>query len=128
MTGYIQKFVSSQVSRCCVKEYWRVRQGLEGLEKVCTEFEAELRRNRALAEKLKGETAKGLRDADMAQRTHDTPPGMQYDNVEPTAFFMALADEFERKIVEVKAQIDVAQGYLRHVLNPTPLTAEGEWW
>lgn len=120
-----QKTYSSEVSRCCVKEYWKVEEELQKLKKMVDDFEVELQKNRNLAEKLKQDTAKGLQDADMAQRTFNTPPGMQYDNVEPTKFFIELADEFERKVLEIKRQIEAINSHLRYMLNPTPLTPEG---
>lgn len=120
-----QKTYSSEVSRCCVKEYWKVEDELVTLRKIVDDFEVELQKNRALAEKLKQDTAKGLQDADMAQRTFNTPPGMQYDHVEPTKFFTELADEFERKVLEIKRQIEATNSHLRYLLNPTPLSPEG---
>lgn len=101
---------------------------LDVLLKVIDNFEGELQKNRALAEKLKQDTAKGLQDADMAQRTFNTPPGMQYDNVEPTRFFLELADEFEKKIQELKMQIEATNSYLKHTLNPTSLSPEGTFF
>lgn len=120
-----QKTYSSEVSRCCVKEYWKMDESLEKLQKVVDAFEVELQKNRTLAEKLKQDTAKGLQDADMAQRTFNTPPGMQYDNVEPTKFFIELADEFERKVQTLKTQIEATNSHLKYMFNPTSLTPEG---
>lgn len=120
-----QKTYSSDVSRCCVKEYWKVQENLEALQKVMDDFEGELKKNRALAEKLKQDTAKGLQNADMAQRTYNTPPGMQYDNVEPIKFFVELAEEFEKKVQDLKRQIEVTNNHLKYMMKPTPLTPEG---
>lgn len=97
------------------------------LQKVVDTFEVELQQNRLLAEKLKQETAKGLQDADMAQRTFNTPPGMQYDNVEPSKFFVELVDGFERKVQTIKRQIEATNSHLKHMFNPTPLTPEGSF-
>lgn len=90
------------------------------------DFAVELQKNRTLAEKLKQETAKGLQHADMAQRTFNTPPGMQYDNVEPSKFFTALTDEFEKKVQLIKRQIETTNGHLRYLFKPTPLSPEGK--
>lgn len=121
-----QKTYSSEVSRCCVKEYWKMEESLDKLQKVVDSFEVELQKNRNLAEKLKQDTAKGLHDADVAHRTFNTPPGMQYDNVEPTKFFLELADEFEKKVQELKRQIEATNSHLKYMLNPTALTPEGK--
>jgi len=56
----------------------------------------------------------------MAQRTHDTPPGLQYDNTAPLAYFAERVSNFERDIQLFRQEIETAE---RHVKSQTQAAA-----
>lgn len=60
-----------------------------------------------------------LQHTEMAQRTHDTPPGLQYDNTAPLQYFAELVAGFERDIKLFRQEIENAE---RHVHARVQLT------
>lgn len=122
-----QKACSSEVSRCSVKDFRSVESEINNINKLLKEVEIELQRNRSIAQKLKFDTAKGLQSADIAQRTFNTPPGLQYNNVAPLNFFLDLADGFEKKIQEMKMQIENMSCYVRNLNRVGNVGSQGSY-
>ncbi|XP_030758278.1 nuclear pore complex protein Nup58-like isoform X2 [Sitophilus oryzae] len=119
-----QRNHSSDITRCSVKDFRRVEQEIGQLNGQINGIESQLQKNRQLAEKLKYDTANTVRNVEMAQRTHDTPPGLQYENTAPLRFFLDLADQFERDMQNLKMQIEAADKYVKNNKNPDSLTPQ----
>nr|CAI5862322.1 unnamed protein product [Callosobruchus analis] len=119
-----QKMYSSDIARCSVREFRKVEQEIDHLMNLLSDVESQLLKNRHLAEKLKYDTAKCLQNVEMAQRTQDTPPGLQYENTAPLKFFMELADQFEREMQVLKYQIESADNYVKNHRSPDALTPQ----
>ncbi|VEN34918.1 unnamed protein product [Callosobruchus maculatus] len=119
-----QKMFSSDIARCSVREFRKVEQEIDHLMNLLSDVESQLLKNRHLAEKLKYDTAKCLQNVEMAQRTQDTPPGLQYENTAPLKFFMELADQFEREMQVLKYQIESADNYVKNHRSPDALTPQ----
>lgn len=92
---------------------------------LLNEVEKQLQNNRCVAEKLKHDTAVVLQNVEIAQRTFDTPPGLQYDNTNPLNFFTELADTFEKDMYALKMQIDNTDKYVKNLGKQTPLNSQG---
>lgn len=119
-----QKQHSSDIARCSVRDFRRVEQEIDQLNNQLHEVESQLQKNRQLAEKLKYDTAKTVQNVEIAQRTHDTPPGLQYENTAPLNFFLNLANQFEREMQNLKVQIETADKYVKNHKNPDVLTPQ----
>ncbi|KAJ1521371.1 hypothetical protein ONE63_003047 [Megalurothrips usitatus] len=89
------------------------------MKQVLSSSTAGLQRLRSVGDKLKSDTAKALQHTEMAQRTHDTPPGLQYDNTAPLLYFAELVSGFERDIKLFRQEIENAE---RHVHSRVQLT------
>ncbi|KAH1026697.1 hypothetical protein HUJ05_000327 [Dendroctonus ponderosae] len=113
-----QKAHSSDISRCSIRDFRRVEQEIDLLTSQLNEVETELQRNRQVAEKLKYDTAKTVQHVEMAQRTHDTPSGLQYENTAPMKFFSNLADDFENSMQSLKLQIETMEKYVKNLKGP----------
>ena len=61
-----------------------------------------LSRNHALLDKIKVEAAQEILNAEVAQRTKDTPRGLQYENMAPYEFFTRLIAKFEMQMVHYR--------------------------
>lgn len=120
-----QKLYSSDIARCSIRDFKKVEQEIDLLNNTLSEVECQLQKNRYLAEKLKYDTAKNLQNIEMAQRTQDTPPGLQYENSAPLKFFLELADQFEKEMQALKIQIEAADKYVKNNRNPDTLTPQG---
>ncbi|KAJ8927144.1 hypothetical protein NQ314_020417 [Rhamnusium bicolor] len=120
----LQKLHSSDIARCSVRDFRRVEQEIDLLNNLLNDVEYQLQKNRHLAEKLKYDTAKCLQNVEMAQRTQDTPPGLQYENTAPLRYFLELANQFEREMQSLKIQIESADKYVKNHRNPDTLTPQ----
>ncbi|KAK9738315.1 hypothetical protein QE152_g9933 [Popillia japonica] len=119
-----QKHFSSDVARISSKEFRKVTNYVDQVGNALNEVEKQLQNNRTAADKLKMDTAKGLQNIEMAQRTMDTPPGLQYDNIMPMMFFKELVDNFEKELQNLKLQIEYTDKYVRNFEKPVPLNSQ----
>ncbi|CAH1175853.1 unnamed protein product [Phaedon cochleariae] len=119
-----QKLHSSDIARCSVRDFRKVESEIDTLTKLLTDVESQLQKNRHLAEKLKYDTAKCLQSVEIAQRTQDTPPGLQYENTAPLKYFLDLADKFEAEMQSLKVQIESADNYVKNYRSPNTLTPQ----
>lgn len=122
-----QKSYSSEIARCSISEFRKVETEIDLLNNLLNDVENELQKNRLIAEKLKYETTKCFQNVDMAQRTHDTPPGLQYENVAPTKFFRELVDHFDHEMHKLKVQIDSIDKFAKNYQNPNVLGPQGKY-
>lgn len=120
-----QKSYSSDVARFSIKEFKKVESEIDSAGNLLNDVEKQLQNNRAVAEKLKHDTVKVLQNVEIAQRTYDTPPGLQYDNTSPLIFFTDLADTFEKEMYALKLQIDNTDKYVKNLGKQTPLSSQG---
>ncbi|XP_057657708.1 nuclear pore complex protein Nup58 [Diorhabda carinulata] len=119
-----QKIHSSDIAKCSIRDFRKVEQDIIQLTTLLSEVESQLQKNRQIAENLKYDTARCLKDVEIAQRTQDTPPGLQYENIAPLKFFLNLADKFEREMQVLKIQIEGADNYVKNHKSSNPLTPQ----
>ncbi|XP_017772516.1 PREDICTED: nucleoporin p58/p45 isoform X2 [Nicrophorus vespilloides] len=119
-----QKIYSSDVARYSIKEFRRVESDIDQVNNLLNEVEKQLQMNKNVAEKLKYDTAKGLQHVEMAQRTYDTPMGLQYENTAPYLFFVELVDNFERELQNMKLQIENTDKYVKNIGKSSPLSSQ----
>ena len=62
----------------------KVQEEISSLKKLVSAVSSGLHKNAVAIEALKSESGKELKHAEIAQRTKDTPPGLQYENSAPT--------------------------------------------
>lgn len=92
---------------------------------ILTTLAGSVQRDRAFADKLKQDTAKALQNAEIAQRTNDTPPGLQYENNAPLLFFMELTENFEHDLMLFRSQIETTEKHIQTMMTPKTLTPQG---
>ncbi len=71
---------------------------LRTLNSLVKSLAAGLSRSKASMDRLKIDAAQELLNVEIAQRTRDTPPALQYENVAPYAYFERLAAGFEAQV------------------------------
>lgn len=104
----------------------RCAEDTASLMELLTTLAGSVQRDRSLADKLKQDTAKALQNAEIAQRTHDTPAGLQYENNAPLLFFMELAESFEQDLLLFRSQIESTEKHIHTMVTPKTLTPQGE--
>lgn len=61
----------------------------------------------------------------MAQRTHELPPGLQYDNVAPIEYFTELVARFEHDMQVFRQEIETTEKHIQSLSHPVALTPQG---
>lgn len=119
-----QKGLSSDIARGSVKPLHKVQEDTESLKQMLAGLTSGFQRNVALADKLKADTAKCLHHAEMAQRTHELPPGLQYDNVAPIEYFTELVARFEHDMQVFRQEIETTEKHIQSLSHPVALTPQ----
>ncbi|XP_015115321.1 probable nucleoporin Nup58 isoform X2 [Diachasma alloeum] len=119
-----QKSLSSDIARGSARPLTRCSEDTASLMEMLTTLAGSVQRDRSLVDKLKLDTAKALQSAEIAQRTHDTPPGLQYENNAPLLFFMELAETFEQDLMLFRSQIETTEKLIQTMLTPRALTPQ----
>lgn len=121
-----QKVLSSDIARGSARPLNRCAEDTASLMELLTTLAGSVQRDRSAADKLKQDTAKALQSSEVAQRTHDTPPGLQYENNAPLLFFMELADSFEHDLLLFRSQIETTEKHIQTMMTPKTLTPQGK--
>ncbi|XP_050593178.1 nucleoporin p58/p45 isoform X2 [Bombus affinis] len=119
-----QKVLSSDIARGSARPLNRCAEDTASLMELLTTLAGSVQRDRSAADKLKQDTAKALQSSEVAQRTHDTPPGLQYENNAPLLFFMELADSFEHDLLLFRSQIETTEKHIQTMMTPKTLTPQ----
>ncbi|XP_011297601.1 probable nucleoporin Nup58 isoform X1 [Fopius arisanus] len=119
-----QKSLSSDIARGSARPLTRCAEDTASLMEILTTLAGSVQRDRSLVDKLKQDTAKALQSAEIAQRTHDTPPGLQYENNAPLLFFMELAETFEQDLMLFRSQIETTERHIQTMMTPRTLTPQ----
>ncbi|XP_012149567.1 nuclear pore complex protein Nup58 isoform X2 [Megachile rotundata] len=119
-----QKVLSSDIARGSARPLTRCAEDTASLMELLTTLAGAVQRDRCAADKLRQDTAKALQSAEIAQRTHDTPPGLQYENNAPLLFFMELADNFEHDLMLFRSQIETTEKHIQTMMTPKTLTPQ----
>ncbi|XP_029167516.1 probable nucleoporin Nup58 isoform X3 [Nylanderia fulva] len=120
----IQKGLSSDIARGSARPLTRCAEDTASLMEILSTLSGSVQRDRSSADKLKQDTAKALQSSEIAQRTHDTPPGLQYENNAPLHFFMELAESFEHDLMLFRSQIETTEKHIQAMMAPRTLTPQ----
>ncbi|XP_053985880.1 nucleoporin p58/p45 isoform X1 [Hylaeus volcanicus] len=119
-----QKVLSSDIARGSARPLNRCAEDTTLLMEMLTTLAGSVQRDRSSADKLKQDTARALQNAEIAQRTHDTPLGLQYENNAPLLFFMELVDNFEHDLMLFRSQIETTEKHIQAMMTPKTLTPQ----
>ena len=70
------------------------------------------------------EAAQEIQNAEIAQRTRDTPPGLQYENLAPYDYFSTLLSKFETQMLHYRRQIEETEQHLHSMTTGQQLSPE----
>jgi len=117
-----QKCVREEISRMSSKPMYKVKEDVASLKQLLSLVSNALHRNTVIISKLKQESAQELKHAEIAHRTKDTPPGLQYENTAPNMYFSSLVEDFEMRMVMYRQQIEEMETHLAAMNQPSTLT------
>uniref|UniRef100_T1IU06 Nucleoporin p58/p45 n=1 Tax=Strigamia maritima TaxID=126957 RepID=T1IU06_STRMM len=119
-----QKNIREEISRISSKPLYNVQKETESLKHLLSVVSNGIQRNAAIVEKLKHETAQELKNAEIAQRTRETPPGLQYENTAPTEYFQNLVAVFENRMQLYRQKIEQMERHLTGLSQCAALTPQ----
>ncbi|XP_021352360.1 nucleoporin p58/p45-like isoform X2 [Mizuhopecten yessoensis] len=119
-----EKSVQDGLARMSSKPMYKVQEDVMALKQLLSVVSNGVQRNTCAVEKLKREMTQELKHAEMAQRTKDIPPGLQYENTAPTEYFQHLVEDFEHQMLLYRQQIETLEGHLASLHQPSKLSPE----
>ncbi|XP_037047331.1 nuclear pore complex protein Nup58 isoform X3 [Bradysia coprophila] len=113
-----QKTMSSNIARTSTRKLFNVSKELQNCDLKLSEISNYVANNYAAVKALRQETAVAIRQAEMAQRTHETPPGLQFENTAPLKYFLELVHKFEADMLTFRNQVTLTEKHIRSLTNP----------
>lgn len=119
-----QKTTSSEITRSTDRKLKTVTDEIQRLSCSIQEASNTVDTNRSIIKHLRNETAKVIENADMAQRTHETPSGLQFENTLPQIYFKELIQRYETDLLNLKHQVELTEKHLQSLANPQNFSAQ----
>ena len=107
-----ERSISSDIAHVSPKVHKKIAEEIAAMNQLVSTLMTGLSRNHALLDKIKVEAAQEILNAEIAQRTKDTPRGLQYENVAPYEYFTRLVLKFEGQMVHYRRQIEETEQHL----------------
>ncbi|XP_031637892.1 nuclear pore complex protein Nup58 isoform X2 [Contarinia nasturtii] len=119
-----QKTISSDIVRASSRKITNVNTELDTLNWALAEIHSNVETNFAAIKQLRAETNKARQEAEIAQRTHETPAGLQFENTAPLQYFMEMVQKFESDMLTIRKQLELTETHIRSLTNPQTFTAD----
>lgn len=119
-----QKTISSDIARTSQRRLNYVATETQNVKSTLNELADSVETNRSSIKALRTETGHVIHHAEMAQRTHETPPGLQFENGTPLMYFADLVHKFENDLIVFKNQVEMTEKHMRSLANPQSFTGQ----
>lgn len=119
-----QKTLSSDIVRTSSRKIKNINSDLNALNWSLADIHSNVETSFIGIKQLRTETNKARREAEIAQRTHETPAGLQFENTAPLHYFMELVQKFEHDMLNIRKQLELTETHIRSLTNPQAFTAE----
>lgn len=119
-----QKTLSSDIVRTSSRKIRNINSELNALNWSLADIHANVEANFIGIKQLRNETNKSRQEAEIAQRTQETPAGLQFENVAPLHYFMELVQKFENDMLTIRKQLELTETHIRSLTNPQAFTAD----
>lgn len=119
-----QKTISSDIVRASSRKITNINSELEKLNWALAEIHSNVENNFLAIKQLRTETNKARQEAEIAQRTQETPSGLQFENTAPLYYFMDLLRKFESDMLTIRRQLELTETHIRSLTNPQPFTGD----
>lgn len=119
-----QKTLSSDIARTSQRRLNYVATETQTVQSTLAELSDAVEANCSSVKALRAETGQVIQQAEMAQRTHETPAGLQFENTAPLLYFAGLVGRFEHELIAFKNQVELTEKHMRSLSNPQSFTGQ----
>lgn len=119
-----QKTLSSDIGRTSTSKLTNVSGEIMNLQWALQEIANSVEANYNQIKLLRKETSKTIQSVEMAQRTQDTPVGLQFENNAPFQFFQNLVAKYEHDLINFRQQIALTERHMHSITNPQNVAPE----
>ena len=120
----IQKTISSDIGRTSTTKLTNVSGGIKNLQWALQDIANSVETTYKQIKLLRGETNKVIQSVEMAQRTQDTPAGLQFENIAPFQYFQNLVAKYEKDLISFRQQIEQTERHMHSLTNPQTISPE----
>uniref|UniRef100_A0A336LNG8 CSON013218 protein n=1 Tax=Culicoides sonorensis TaxID=179676 RepID=A0A336LNG8_CULSO len=119
-----QKSLSSDIARTTTRKMLNVQSDIQDMVWNVQDLANKVQANKAAVKSLRKDTAEVIQHTDMAQRTHETPVGLQFENTAPLQYFIELTQKYENDLMTLKNQVELTEKHMISLTNPQSFTPE----
>ncbi|XP_034113418.1 nuclear pore complex protein Nup58 [Drosophila albomicans] len=119
-----QKTISSDIGRTSTSKLSNVSHEITNLRWLLQNVANTVDANNRQIKQLRSETAKAIQSLEMAQRTQDTPAGLQFENSAPFQYFQCLVAKYEEDLIAFRQQIALTESHMHALANPQSVSPE----
>ncbi|XP_067628354.1 nuclear pore complex protein Nup58 [Eurosta solidaginis] len=119
-----QKTLSSDIGRTSTSKLSNVSNEINNIQWALQEISNSVNTNYKQIKLLRKETSKTIQAVEMAQRTQDTPAGLQFENTAPFQFFQSLVAKYEQDLINFRQQIALTEHHMHSLTNPQTVSPD----
>ncbi|XP_016976644.1 nuclear pore complex protein Nup58 [Drosophila rhopaloa] len=119
-----QKTISSDIGRTSTSKFTNVSHEIANLKWALQNMANSVEGNNQQIRLMRQETAKAIQSLEMAQRTQDTPAGLQFEHSAPFQYFQCLVAKYEQDLIAFRQQIALTERHMHALSNPQSISPE----
>ncbi|EDX12318.1 nuclear pore complex protein Nup58 [Drosophila simulans] len=119
-----QKTISSDIGRTSTSKFTNVSHEITNLKWALQNMATLVEGSNQQIRLMRQETVKAIQSLEMAQRTQDTPAGLQFENNAPFQYFQCLVAKYEQDLIAFRQQIALTERHMHAISNPQSISPD----